>query len=148
MFNGVNFTKEDAETILNDNERRSEAESVLHDEDELEKLLRKAANSLNNIPIVGKFFADVPTLCMLVGDYASGEYTEIPLASVITIIAALIYFVSPVDAIPDFIPVIGKVDDAVVIAIAVLAVHNDIADYKEWKGLDSEKVTDFDDLLK
>lgn len=35
------------------------------------------------------------------------------------IAAALVYFVSPVDAIPDFTPIIGFLDDASVIAAAI-----------------------------
>jgi len=37
-------------------------------------------------------------------------------------LAALVYLVSPIDAIPDFIPVVGLLDDAGVIALAVRAI--------------------------
>ena len=41
------------------------------------------------------------------------------------IVTALLYFVSPVDAIPDFVPVIGYSDDLAVLAtaLAVVAAH-------------------------
>ena len=66
------------------------------------KILKK----LDTIPVVGSLLGDIPLLCMIVVDYVKGEYTEIPLASVIGIIAALIYFsVRLID--PDCIPGLG-----------------------------------------
>ena len=44
---------------------------------------------------------------------------KIPLRAKATAIAALGYFISPVDAIPDITPVVGYVDDLGVIALAV-----------------------------
>lgn len=39
--------------------------------------------------------------------------------SKVTAIGALLYVISPIDAIPDFIPVIGLLDDVVFVALAV-----------------------------
>ena len=52
-----------------------------------------------------------------------------------TNVVALIYFLSPIDFIPDSIPVIGLIDDAAVILFAVDSAHNDINDYRQWKEL-------------
>ena len=38
--------------------------------------------------------------------------------AIIGIILAIIYLISPVDLIPDVIPVIGLIDDVIVIAMA------------------------------
>ena len=83
--------------------KKSEAEEMLHDEDKLLEFISKVLEKLDTIPVVGSLLGDIPLLCMIVVDYVKGEYTEIPLASVIGIIAALIYFFSPVDLIPDCI---------------------------------------------
>ena len=58
------------------------------------------------------------------------------------IIGALGYFICPVDATPDFIPGVGYVDDAAVIASALAAVGSNINDEVEDKA---EKAVD--DLL-
>ena len=115
--------------------KKSEAEEMLHDEDKLLEFISKVLKKLDTIPVVGSLLGDIPLLCMIVVDYFKGEYTEIPLASVIGIIAALIYFFSPVDLIPDCIPGIGLLDDAAVIGIAIKAVDNDLQTYREWKGM-------------
>lgn len=44
----------------------------------------------------------------------------------LTLLAALGYFVLPLDAIPDFMPLIGFTDDAAVIAAAIAAVAGSI----------------------
>ena len=37
----------------------------------------------------------------------------------IVIVGSLLYFISPLDLLPDFIPVIGQLDDAIVITLLV-----------------------------
>ena len=44
------------------------------------------------------------------------------------LLATLAYFVMPVDAIPDFIPMLGFTDDAAVIAASISAVRGAIRD--------------------
>ncbi len=53
---------------------------------------------------------------------------EVPAAKKLIIGGALLYFVSPIDIIPDFIPLIGKADDAAVIAAAFQTVKDIITD--------------------
>ena len=54
---------------------------------------------------------------------------------IVGIVVGLVYFLTAVDMVPDAIPGIGHLDDAAVLLFAVKAAHNDIADYKKWKGL-------------
>lgn len=49
-----------------------------------------------------------------------------PFASKAIIIGALGYFILPIDAIPDFLPVVGFTDDAAAIAIAIKTVASNI----------------------
>ena len=44
---------------------------------------------------------------------------------------------SPIDLIPDVIPVVGLVDDAAVIAICLLMIEQELHDYSEWKAANS-----------
>lgn len=75
----------------------------------------------------------VPTMASLIKSYVKKEYTEIPIGSIIAILSALIYFVSPVDLIPDAIPVIGLVDDAAVVAACLNFVNSDLEEYSNWR---------------
>ncbi len=69
----------------------------------MKKIIDKAfylCDRLGNLPIIGRYISDVPTLCEMVSDYKNHKYKEIPLATIITALAAIIYFVSPIDYNP------------------------------------------------
>lgn len=70
----------------------------------------------------------------MIDDYIKGNYKEIPIASILALVGALIYFVSPVDLIPDILPGVGYVDDAMVISAALKIAHLDLEKYKRWKN--------------
>ena len=53
----------------------------------------------------------VTMLSRMVKAYFTGEYKIIPWGSIVKIIAVLIYFISPIDVIPDILPFIGLTDD-------------------------------------
>jgi len=60
-----------------------------------------------------------------------------------TIIGALTYFISPVDAVPDVIPVIGYSDDLAVLAGAIVAVKTHIKrEHREKAKKQVEKIFD------
>lgn len=49
------------------------------------------------------------------------------------IIAALGYFISPLDTVPDAAPVVGFVDDALVVAFVAHLLSEDIKNYRAWR---------------
>jgi len=80
----------------------------------------------------------VPVFISLLKAYKDKEYIEIPMGSIIAIISALIYFLSPVDLIPDVIPGVGYLDDGAVIAAVYILIHDDIEEYKVWRGTNTK----------
>ncbi|WP_316801716.1 YkvA family protein [Pedobacter nototheniae] len=66
-------------------------------------------------------------------DYVNGNYTEIPKGSIVAILGGLIYFLSPIDVVPDFIPVLGLIDDVFVLNLVYKQVVKDLEKYKIWK---------------
>ena len=129
------FTEEQIKAVFTDNKYLKKAKAVLQDPRKMEELARKINKKLANIPVVGEYFADLPILCMMAADYGKGAYKEVPFATMVGIAVALVYFMTPVDLVPDAIPGLGRLDDAAVLLFAVKAAHNDIADYKTWKQL-------------
>ena len=111
------------------------AEILLHDENKLEIFLQKIENKLTIVPIVGNALSYIPVMISMIRSYVRKEYTEIPIGSIISMISALIYFVSPVDIISDFLPVVGYLDDAAVVAACIKLVKSDIDDYKQWRKI-------------
>lgn len=81
---------------------------------------------------------ELQVLIAMVRDYVRGEYREIPFGSIAAVAAAVLYFVSPVDAIPDFIPGLGYIDDAAVIMACVRMVRSDMENYRQRDTVDAK----------
>jgi len=58
-----------------------------------------------------------------------------PLDSLLMVVAAVIYFVSPFDLIPDSIPVLGLIDDTAVITCVARANLALISNFRKWEIL-------------
>ncbi len=125
------FTDEQLSNQISKN--RMGAENLLKDEDRMERFLERLENKLKRIPKVGKKLSNVPILVSLVRSYVRRDYQDIPIGSIIAIVSALIYFVSPIDLIPDNIPVIGYIDDVAVLAFVWTMVEGDVEEYKKWQ---------------
>ena len=72
-------------------------------------------------------------LSRLAGAYATGKYRSIPWKTVMTILAAIIYFLNPIDLIPDFIPGLGLTDDLSVLFWVYNSVSAEINNFLEWE---------------
>lgn len=97
--------------------------------DESEKIKKK----FEHPGPLGRYLGDVKLLISLVKDYWSGEYRSIPWWAMSAVVFTLLYVISPVDLIPDFIPVIGYMDDAAVLSVCLMLVEQELAGYKQWK---------------
>lgn len=62
----------------------------------------------------------------------SGEYKDVKTSTIITLVAALLYFVSPIDAISDFFAGIGFMDDAFVVSLVYSQLKEEIDTFKLW----------------
>ena len=67
--------------------------------------------------------------------WALREYRTVPWKSLVYIVGAIVYFVNPVDVIPDVLGGIGFIDDAAVAAAVVRAVHAQLDAFREWEEL-------------
>ena len=82
----------------------------------------------------GAVLEDFRALIRLVVAYARGLYRQIPLERLAIVVAGLIYVVSPLDVIPDFIPGLGVLDDAAVISWVIRAVRDELDAFREWEA--------------
>jgi uncharacterized membrane protein YkvA (DUF1232 family) len=76
----------------------------------------------------------VKLLFEMIKDYRNGLYKEIPWYSIAMAVAAILYFINPIDIIPDFIVVVGLVDDALVVGFVMKAIQEDLKKYCIFKG--------------
>ncbi len=96
----------------------------------LDEALKKAKRHKG---ILAKCWDNLMTLIRLVRSYFKGEYKDVPLETIIWAIVAIIYFVTPFDLIPDFLPGIGYLDDAAVIGLVIASISNDLKNFREWE---------------
>lgn len=74
----------------------------------------------------------------IVTDHGDGHCPQIPYYTVSLMAVALLYFADPLDVIPDWIPVVGTSDDAVVFELAFQLGKAGIERYCTWKGLSTD----------
>ena len=107
--------------------------------EEVEKALAETGPKLEKIAgseigRIIKFGKQVQLLFRMLRDTWRKEY-ELPWKTVASIAAALLYFINPLDVIPDFIPVVGYLDDAGVVFLAINFVKEDLIAYARAKKL-------------
>lgn len=67
-------------------------------------------------------------------DYYHGEYKKIPAIVMAGTAAIVAYLVSPLDLIPDNIPLLGFVDDALIINLVMqLCIDKELERYRAWR---------------
>lgn len=82
---------------------------------------------------MGRVRADFETMMRMTKAWALREYRAVPWKSLVYIVGAIIYFVNPVDLIPDVLVGIGFIDDAAVAAAVVRAVHDQLESFRAWE---------------
>ena len=106
--------------------------NVLGKEDEIKTLFKR-------VKVLAKYFNDLCEIFELLRDRITGAYKETPWMTIAALTGALIYVISPIDLILDFIPGVGFLDDALVIGLAIKLAQPDLEKYREWKASRTEK---------
>lgn len=141
---GFNVFKKSKETQSENYEEgykkyESKAHEYFNDKGKAESLLHKAKQKAENNEVpLKEIIEKLQLLFEVLQAWYKGTYKEIPKGSIIMIIASILYFVSPADLIPDFVPVVGYLDDAAVIAFAIKQLNADLEQFKVWKASNGE----------
>ncbi|MDP3977669.1 MAG: YkvA family protein [Pseudomonas sp.] len=69
-------------------------------------------------------------LCMA---WWRGEYRAISSQALLAVVAALLYFVTPLDALPDWLPLVGFIDDLAVLAWVLRTWRDELAAFRAWR---------------
>lgn len=121
-------SKEEAQGIVEKGAKKiteKDIENVLNKSKQLEEMFTKGP--------LREFIDNAKLLLDVVSDYWTGKYREIPYFSIAAIVFTLLYVLSPIDAIPDWIPGIGLLDDAAMVSVCMFLVLQDLRDYETWK---------------
>ncbi|MDJ1483218.1 YkvA family protein [Cytophagaceae bacterium DM2B3-1] len=88
------------------------------------------------------FVSNLQTLSRMIRAYVKGDYKVIPWTTLVKIVAALVYFVSPLDFIPDLLPVLGFSDDIAIVLWVLSSCTEEIKRFQEWEAAQAISVSD------
>jgi uncharacterized membrane protein YkvA (DUF1232 family) len=84
---------------------------------------------VKGVELKEKFFV----ISRLMKAYVKGHYRSIPWKSLLLITGAILYFVTPIDLIPDLIPGVGLTDDFGILLAIYQSLHNEIEKFLQWE---------------
>lgn len=115
---------------------RSRARDYLDGGRDLGELVDRASTKAdrNDLGKVGKLVDELKSLIRLIRAYASGEYREVRLDHLVLIVSGIVYFVSPMDLLPDVLGPLGFGDDGVVLAYVLRVVAEELEAFRVWEG--------------
>jgi len=83
---------------------------------------------------LSKVWDEINGLFRLVRAWVRRDYKSVPWESVVLALGAIVYFLSPIDLIPDFILGLGYLDDAAFVAWVVQSIRGDIKEFLAWEA--------------
>lgn len=90
---------------------------------------------LSGIPFIGDTIGDVQDLISMLHDYYHGSYKKVPAVVMLGTAAIVAYLVSPLDLVPDNIPLLGFIDDALIINLVIqLCIDKELDRYRAWRA--------------
>ena len=114
---------------------------LLKNRKQLIGLLREAVTKADDRKSsLSKVWEEIQCMFRALKAWVKGEYKEIPKSSLIAIVANLLYFVSPIDMLPDFLPFTGFLDDVTVIGFAATQIAKDLKKFRVWEDEKNSKV--------
>lgn len=111
----------------------SKATTFIQNPERLTGLLEKVKKAFGKEGLA-EVLDDLKMLYNYVYDIATGTYTDYSKAKLAIAVAALIYVVSPIDLIPDFLPG-GFIDDVAIVGFAIKQLHDELEKYKQVKQM-------------
>jgi uncharacterized membrane protein YkvA (DUF1232 family) len=92
-----------------------------------------AEKAEENKNMLAAIWDDLGSLFRIVKSWKSGSYREVPWNTVVLSTGAIIYFLTPVDFVPDVLPVLGLIDDIAVIRWVLGAIRSDLGKFRAWE---------------
>jgi len=110
--------------------------TYLKDPGKLTQLVNDAQTKANYNKIksaLGTATDTLATMLRLLNAYAKGNYRDIPWRSLLSLTAVVLYFVFPIDAVPDFLAGIGLLDDVGLLWLVAEQIRSDLTRFQQWE---------------
>jgi len=83
---------------------------------------------------LGRVWSDLQAALRLTRAWGRHEYRDVSRGTIVLVLGGLLYFISPIDAIIDAIPVLGYLDDAAVLGWVLAQVRAELDRFRDWEG--------------
>lgn len=117
---------------------RQQATRLLGNKEKLNQTLKVASEKFKDVRTKGlkntTLVEKLKVISRLVKAYVRGEYRQIRTANIILLVAAIVYFITPIDLIPDFVPITGFMDDFTVIMWVYGQLQAEIEAFEMWEN--------------
>ena len=115
-----------------------QARYILNDRQKLTSTIERAIDKMNLLHKNNKSMKELRDqlhiLIKMLKSHREGAYKAFSGRTILLLAFALIYFITPTDAIPDFIPALGFSDDISLLYLIFRRLKTDIDDYLQWEG--------------
>ena len=110
------------------------AEAIAKDGKAARELIEKAYKKANiNRRVLGDVQEDFFALLRMLRAVFQGAYKGVPWKSVVSGVGAILYFLNPLDVIPDFIAGVGFIDDLSVFGFVLTMIRVDLDAFRLWE---------------
>jgi uncharacterized membrane protein YkvA (DUF1232 family) len=131
---GLFGKKNRGKSSINEEYISEEAKKVTYED--VEKVVKQSSKIWSKLHTVkfDSYLEDGKIMLSLIKDFWKKDYTSIPWYALTAIVFSLLYVLNPMDLSPDFIPIVGYLDDVTVLSFALTLVKKDLSAYKNWKS--------------
>ncbi len=112
-----------------------QVEAIIRQEKKVVELVQKVLDKLSKVgdnPKVQKFIQPIRIFVRMIKAHFKGQY-KIAFNTLGLIVLALMYFLSPVDFIPDFLGILGFADDLSVVLAVYAKIKDEVEQFLEWE---------------
>lgn len=117
------------------------ARETVQSNQKVKSLIRDVKNKIDRITKDSEeresFVYQLQVLIRMIRAHFQGKYQAFSMPTIIALVFSLIYFITPVDLIPDFIPALGFTDDISLVYIIFRNFADDISQFKAWEEASS-----------
>ena len=120
-----------------------QAMRMINEQSQVKELLWQVSQKLQKINGSNKQINELMNLIQLflrmIKKSLAGEYSAFSHKTLLSLVFGLLYFVTPMDVVPDFIPLLGFSDDLSIVYFIIKNFKSDIEAFKVWE-LNQESV--------
>ena len=113
------------------------SKDFINNNEKVKALLKKVTDKLQVLHEDSEernvFVSNIKLVMRMIQSHFNGTYPSFSNKSILLLIFSLVYFITPFDLIPDFIPALGFTDDISVLYFVLQSLASDIENFKQWE---------------